>query len=207
MGLSFSIAAGFRQHSHSQVRVPRELMTTFLLSQIRDSPNLEGQVLIFISPRNRMAQLYPQALGSLFNTLTTRRATVDVFDHASTWDWLSYNLVSRLQHLDTDYIENAALILLRLCLLLQERVYWAVAQKRPRYIRPSHGRCIATAPARYNIDRRHWLLGGTRCFHLYGRRFFYSEDRGNRFLRNVYLPNSHSDTSLKTKILVLAAGI
>jgi hypothetical protein len=37
-----------------------------LLSQIPDSPNLEGQVLVFISPRNRMARLYPQALGSLF---------------------------------------------------------------------------------------------------------------------------------------------
>jgi hypothetical protein len=37
-----------------------------LLSQIRDSPNLEGQVPVFISPRNRVALLYPQALGSLF---------------------------------------------------------------------------------------------------------------------------------------------
>jgi hypothetical protein len=37
-----------------------------LLSQIRDSPNLEGQVPIFLSPRNRVGQLYHQALGSLF---------------------------------------------------------------------------------------------------------------------------------------------
>jgi hypothetical protein len=37
-----------------------------LLPQIRDSPNLEGQVPVFISPRNRVARLYPQALGSLF---------------------------------------------------------------------------------------------------------------------------------------------
>jgi hypothetical protein len=36
-----------------------------LLSQIRDSPNLEGQVLVFKSLKNRVAQLYPQALGSL----------------------------------------------------------------------------------------------------------------------------------------------
>jgi hypothetical protein len=28
-----------------------------------DSPNLEGQVPVFISPRNTVAQLYPQALG------------------------------------------------------------------------------------------------------------------------------------------------
>jgi hypothetical protein len=37
-----------------------------LLSQIQDSPNLEGQVRVFISPRNRVARLYPQVLGSLF---------------------------------------------------------------------------------------------------------------------------------------------
>jgi hypothetical protein len=36
-----------------------------LLSQIRDSPNLEGQVPAFICPRNRVAQLYPQELGYL----------------------------------------------------------------------------------------------------------------------------------------------
>jgi hypothetical protein len=37
-----------------------------LLSQIRDSSNLEGQVPVFISPRNRVAQLYPRALGSFY---------------------------------------------------------------------------------------------------------------------------------------------
>jgi hypothetical protein len=36
------------------------------LPQISDSPNLEGQVPVFISPRNRVAQLHPQALGSIF---------------------------------------------------------------------------------------------------------------------------------------------
>jgi hypothetical protein len=37
-----------------------------LLSHIRESANLEGQVIVFITPRKRMAQLYHQALGSLF---------------------------------------------------------------------------------------------------------------------------------------------
>jgi hypothetical protein len=37
-----------------------------LLSQIRDSPKLVGQVPVFISPRNKVAQLYTQALDSLF---------------------------------------------------------------------------------------------------------------------------------------------
>jgi hypothetical protein len=40
-----------------------------LLPQIRDSPNLADQVPVFISPRNRAAQLYPRALGSLFVAL------------------------------------------------------------------------------------------------------------------------------------------
>jgi hypothetical protein len=40
----------------------RRILDHILLSQIRDSPNLEGQVPIFISPRNRVAQLYPQTL-------------------------------------------------------------------------------------------------------------------------------------------------
>jgi hypothetical protein len=37
-----------------------------LLSQIPDSPNLEDQVPVFISPRNRVLQIYPQPLRSLF---------------------------------------------------------------------------------------------------------------------------------------------
>jgi hypothetical protein len=65
MGLSFTIAAGLAiavilwsesRGTHDQI----------LLSQIRDFPNPEGQVPVFISSRNRMAQLYPQALRSLF---------------------------------------------------------------------------------------------------------------------------------------------
>jgi hypothetical protein len=43
----------------------RKTHNHILLSRIRYSPNLEGQVLVFISPRNRVGQLYPVALGSL----------------------------------------------------------------------------------------------------------------------------------------------
>jgi hypothetical protein len=38
---------------------------TIFYCLIRDFANLEGNVPVFISPRNMMAQLYPQALGSL----------------------------------------------------------------------------------------------------------------------------------------------
>jgi hypothetical protein len=64
-GLSFIIAAGLASAVilGSKSRRTRDHI---LQSQIRDSPNLEGQVLVFIYPRNRVAQLYLQALGSLF---------------------------------------------------------------------------------------------------------------------------------------------
>jgi hypothetical protein len=37
-----------------------------MLSALRPTPNLEDQVLVFMSPSNGVAQLYPQAPGSLF---------------------------------------------------------------------------------------------------------------------------------------------
>jgi hypothetical protein len=65
MSLLFTIAAGLA----SAVILKSDSRGThdhILLSQIRDSLNLEGQVPVFISPRSKVAQLYPQALGSLF---------------------------------------------------------------------------------------------------------------------------------------------
>jgi hypothetical protein len=67
MGLSFTTACGLA----SAVILMSESRGThdhILLSQVRDSSNLEGQVPSFKSPRNRIAQLYTQALGSLFVT-------------------------------------------------------------------------------------------------------------------------------------------
>jgi hypothetical protein len=52
-------------------RSPAEF-TAIFYCPFWDSPNLEGQIPIFISPRNRVTQLYPRALGSLLSPLTTR---------------------------------------------------------------------------------------------------------------------------------------
>jgi hypothetical protein len=41
-------------------------MIIFYSLRFETSSNLEGQVPVFICPRNRLAQFYPQALGSLF---------------------------------------------------------------------------------------------------------------------------------------------
>jgi hypothetical protein len=53
------------QCNHSMVRVAQNPYPYFNVSS--DTPtNLEGRVPVFISPRNKVAQLYPGALGSLY---------------------------------------------------------------------------------------------------------------------------------------------
>jgi hypothetical protein len=59
MALSFTIAADFRQRSHSQVRAPRDSWPHFTVTDSR-LPNLECQVPVFISRRKRVTQLYPR---------------------------------------------------------------------------------------------------------------------------------------------------
>jgi hypothetical protein len=63
-----------------------------LLSQIRDSPSFEGQVPVFISPRNRVAQVYPQALGSLFFASCDSQGYGGRIGPASTLDRVIYDL-------------------------------------------------------------------------------------------------------------------
>jgi hypothetical protein len=41
-------------------------MTTFYSLRFEILPTWRARSLVFISPRNRMAQIYPQALGPLF---------------------------------------------------------------------------------------------------------------------------------------------
>jgi hypothetical protein len=45
--------------------VPLNSRPYFIIPILETPLNLEGQVPVFISPRNRVAQLYPRALGSL----------------------------------------------------------------------------------------------------------------------------------------------
>jgi hypothetical protein len=59
-------------------------MTTNYCLRFETPLTWRGQVPVFISTRNRVAPLYPQALGSLLSPPTTRRATMEVFDRTST---------------------------------------------------------------------------------------------------------------------------
>jgi hypothetical protein len=54
-----------------------------LLSQIRDSPNPEGQVPVFISPKTGCPSYTPRHRVPFPSPFTTRRATVEIFDAAS----------------------------------------------------------------------------------------------------------------------------
>jgi hypothetical protein len=64
-GLSFTTAAGPRQHSHSRVLVPRDSWPYFTVSDSRLHRPGGPCPRIYIPP-NRVTRLYPQALGSLF---------------------------------------------------------------------------------------------------------------------------------------------
>jgi hypothetical protein len=74
MGLQFTCTIASRpcQSSHSWVEVPQNPRPNLTVSS-ETPPNLVGQVPVFISPRNRVAQSYPRALGSLLSPLTTCR--------------------------------------------------------------------------------------------------------------------------------------
>jgi hypothetical protein len=65
MGQSFTIVAGLAS-ADIVTSESRGTHDRILLSQIRDSPNLERQVSVFITPKVTVAQLYPQRLSSLF---------------------------------------------------------------------------------------------------------------------------------------------
>jgi hypothetical protein len=71
---------------------PAELVTTsYCLTW--DCPNQESQVPVFISPRNRVAQLYPQALGSLFVTsYGSQGYNGGILTRLHTGLWLNFNL-------------------------------------------------------------------------------------------------------------------
>jgi hypothetical protein len=73
---------------------PAELKTIFYCPNSWDSPNLEGQVTVFIS-RNRVAQIYPRALGSL--SVTSLSSSLSAIHNSTSWikmflyissDWL-----------------------------------------------------------------------------------------------------------------------
>jgi hypothetical protein len=64
--------------SLTRSRVCNFQLSIFYRFYFGDSPNLEGHVPVYISPRNRVAQLHPRALGSnyKFNGARMKKLTI-----------------------------------------------------------------------------------------------------------------------------------
>jgi hypothetical protein len=98
MGLSFTIAAGPRQRSHSPVRITRDSWPYFTVSDSR-FPQPGGPTPCIYIPQKQGGPIIPPGIWVPFSSpRTTHRTTVEVFDPASTVaDWTTectpfYNL-------------------------------------------------------------------------------------------------------------------
>jgi hypothetical protein len=84
MGLSFAIAAGPRQRSHSHVRVPQDSWQYFtVLDSILSQPGAPGPR-IYIPQEEGGPVFYPRNRVPFSSPSTAGRATVEVFEPAST---------------------------------------------------------------------------------------------------------------------------
>jgi hypothetical protein len=85
MGLSYTIAARPRQRSHSQVWVLPDLWPHFMVSDSRlPQPGGPGSR-IYIAQKQGWPGYTPRHWIPFSSLPTIRRATVEVFDPASTW--------------------------------------------------------------------------------------------------------------------------
>jgi hypothetical protein len=101
-GLSFTTAAGPHQRSHSQVLNPRDSGPYFTVSYSRLPQPGRARSSVFISPRNRVTQLYSQALGSFFVTF---------YDSQDYGGGIRTRLHTGTEHIGTDRVENAVPLL------------------------------------------------------------------------------------------------
>jgi hypothetical protein len=116
---------GPRQHSHSRARVPRDSWPNFTVSDLRlPKPGRLGPP-IYI-PQEQGGPVIPPGTGLHFRRPpTTRRATVEVFDPASTRDLNFFSLVTPRHE---PYRKQRSSLLY---LLLHEHLSAQTAQKTP----------------------------------------------------------------------------
>jgi hypothetical protein len=116
MDLSFTIAAVPRQRSHSRVRVPRDSLPYFTVSDSR-LPHPGGPGPRIYVPQEQGGPVIPPGTGYPIRRLLR-------LGHAETERLLQ---LSWLYLLGTDHIENTVVLLLLAYSLQRERVYEAVA--------------------------------------------------------------------------------
>jgi hypothetical protein len=119
--------------------VSRETHDHILLFRIRDTPNLEGQVPLFISSRNRVVQVYPQALGSLFvASCDSQGYGGGIRPRLHTWVTI-FRAAFSLNRLGMDPIEDSVSSrssLLRNVFIATETRLSAIPQQRPSVLAP-----------------------------------------------------------------------
>jgi hypothetical protein len=148
MGLSLTVAAGPRQRSHSQVRVPRDSWP-YLNVQIRDPHNLDGQVSVFISPKNRVARLYPRALCSRFV------ASYDSQGYGGDIRTTPHKGVCRLSTNSSGHYTSARTAYKTLLIVVVQSFQWEHVCLRSRY--------LATALV-YLLISRSFSSNGSTCY-------------------------------------------
>jgi hypothetical protein len=84
MGLSFTIAAGPRQRCHSRVLSPAGLMTILYCLRFETSPTWRARSPYLYPPGTGWPGYTPRHCVPFLSPPTTRRATVEVFEPAST---------------------------------------------------------------------------------------------------------------------------
>jgi hypothetical protein len=164
-GLSFTLAACLA----SAVILGSETCWThdhILLTLVRDSSNLEGQVPVFISSRNSVAQLYPQIRQFLFIVSYDSQGYgggIRTCIHTGCSRQFINRNYSLLHRLESDGIENAASNISSfgvylfvtwqwlVCLITLKRVYSAVAwQWRTSFLNYSVISQYVTAASSFN---------------------------------------------------------
>jgi hypothetical protein len=103
MGLSFTIAVGPRQRSHSQV-----LVTTFYCLRFETLPTWRARSpYLYPLVGTGLSDYTPSHWVPFSSPPTTRRATVEAFDPASTRDRYDYDKESRFLFSTADLVENS----------------------------------------------------------------------------------------------------
>jgi hypothetical protein len=128
---------------------PKELMTTSHCL-IWDSPNLEGQVPVCISPRNRVAQLYSRALEFAFRRFLRLAALWWRYSNTPPW-WIdscaasAYNISAQIAS-KTPFLCYSACLFLLICLMYCYSLQIKMGLKKIVMIvtesLPSNGSCI-----------------------------------------------------------------
>jgi hypothetical protein len=97
VGLLFTIAAGLRQLSHSQVRVPRDTRPQFPVSESRLPPTWRARSPYLYPPGTGWPGYTPRHWVPFSSPPTTRRAMV-LFERAIHWQDISCKNTLRLRH-------------------------------------------------------------------------------------------------------------